>query len=107
MSSAAGSRAPVCGGRVTSEPTATDVTANPPDPEPRRGRRVSIPWLALIGIVLVLDIVAFVAFPQVSKEGAAECSFPACFIQNSLEFPAPHPVIDLAPGSPVDPAALV
>jgi F-type H+-transporting ATPase subunit a len=93
---------------VTSEPTATDVAATP-EPEPARpGRRVSVPWLALIGIVLVLDIFAFVAFPQVSKEeGVTECAFPACFIQNSLEFPAPHPVIDFAPGSPVDPAALV
>jgi F-type H+-transporting ATPase subunit a len=92
---------------VTSEPTATDVAATP-DPEPaRRGRRVSVPWLALIGVVLVLDIFAFVAFPQVSKEGAAECAFPACFITNSLEFPAPHPVFDLDPANPVDAAALV
>jgi F-type H+-transporting ATPase subunit a len=92
---------------VTSEPTATDVAATP-DPEPaKRGRRVSVPWLALIGVVLLLDIFAFVAFPQVSKEGAAECAFPACFIQNSLEFPAPHPVIDLDPSTAVDPAALI
>ena len=93
---------------MTSEPTATDVAATP-EPEPARtGRRVSVPWLALIGIVLVLDIFAFVAFPQVSKEeGVTECAFPACFIQNSLEFPEPHPVIDFAPDSPVDPAALV
>jgi F-type H+-transporting ATPase subunit a len=93
---------------VTTEQTATDVAATPdPDTTPRRGRRVSVPWLALIGIVFVLDIVAFVAFPQVSKEGAADCPFPACFIQNSLEFPAPHPVIDLDANNPVDPAALV
>ena len=83
---------------MTSEPTATDVTANPPDPEPRRGRRVSIPWLALIGIVLVLDIVAFVAFPQTSRENPGEaCAFPACFITNALEFPAAGTVIDFDP----------
>jgi F-type H+-transporting ATPase subunit a len=94
---------------VTSEPTATKVAATPePEPEPaRRGRRVSVPWLALIGAVLLLDIFAFVAFPQVDKNGAAECAFPACFIQNSLEFPAPHPVIDFDTSTAVDPAALI
>jgi F-type H+-transporting ATPase subunit a len=95
---------------VTSEPHANDGAPTPDaDDAPRRGRRVSVPWLALIGIVLLLDIFAFVAFPQVKKdaEPGAECAFPACFIENSLEFPAPHPVIDLDPATHVDPAALV
>jgi F-type H+-transporting ATPase subunit a len=83
-----------------------------PQPEPTvpsrsRARGLSFRWFALIGIVLLVDIAAFVVFPQTSKEGTADCPFPACFIQNALEFPAPHTVIDLAPDQPVDPGALI
>ncbi|MBA2382656.1 MAG: F0F1 ATP synthase subunit A [Chloroflexi bacterium] len=88
---------------MSSEQLATDGVAAAPepavDPERKPGRRLSPPWLALIGLVVVLDILAFVAFPQISKAGAADCAFPACFIENSLEFPAPHTVIDLG-GTP-------
>ena len=78
------------------DPAATEV-------QPRR-RRLSVPWLGLILVVLALDIVAFVAFPQVNKDNPGEsCAFPACFITNALEFPAPGPVIALtdapAPGA--------
>jgi F-type H+-transporting ATPase subunit a len=96
---------------VSSDQVATDEVAGAPDaapaPEPKPGRRIAPRWLILVALVIVLDVIAFVAFPQVSKTGEAECAFPACFIENSLEFPAPHPVLDLAPSSPVDPAALV
>jgi F-type H+-transporting ATPase subunit a len=92
---------------VTSEQDATGSVAPAQTPEPARRRSVASVltsrWLALVGIVLVLDIFAFVAFPQSPKDptSGTECSFPACFIENSLEFPAPHTVIDLAPNSPV------
>ncbi len=96
---------------MSSDQVATDEVAGAPDaapaPEPKPGRRIAPRWLILVALVIVLDVIAFVAFPQVSKTGEAECAFPACFIENSLEFPAPHPVLDLAPSSPVDPAALV
>ena len=96
---------------MSSEQVATDVVAGDseaaPSPERKPGRRVAPRWLALIGLVVVLDVVAFVAFPQVAKSGAADCPFPACFIENGLEFPAPHSVIDLAPSSPVSPTDLV
>ncbi len=77
------------------DPAATEV-------QPRR-RRISVPWLGLILVVLALDIVAFVAFPQANKDAPGEsCAFPACFITNALEFPAPANVIALtnapAPG---------
>jgi F-type H+-transporting ATPase subunit a len=90
-------------GALSSEQVATDTVAGDseaaPTPERKPGRRLSPRWLGLIAAVIVLDIVAFVAFPQVPKEGAAgdACAFPACFIENSLEFPAPHDVLDLAP----------
>jgi F-type H+-transporting ATPase subunit a len=96
---------------VSSEQVATDqvAEASGPAPAPGRtsGRRPPPRWLALIGVVILLDIIAFVAFPQVAKDGAAECAFPACFIENSLEFPAPHAVVDLAPSSPVSPTDLI
>jgi F-type H+-transporting ATPase subunit a len=89
---------------VSSEQVATDVVAAGPEPTPAPsrsgGRRLSRRWLALIGAVIVVDILAFVAFPPYPKGGTPgeACGFPACFIESSLEFPAPHTVIDLAPG---------
>ncbi|TAL07010.1 MAG: F0F1 ATP synthase subunit A [Chloroflexota bacterium] len=64
--------------------------------------------LVVIAVVLV-DVVAFLAFPPFPKHGAPgdECSFPVCFIESSLEFPAPATVIDLAPESAPEPGALV
>ena len=90
---------------MTSEPRATAAVAEPPStpppPEPRSGRRLSVGWVALLGLVVLLDIVAFVAFPQSPRDGAPgdTCAFPACFIENALEFPAPHTIVDLAPAS--------
>ena len=89
---------------MSSEQVATDVVAAGPEPTPAPtragGRRLSRPWLALIGAVVLVDILAFVAFPPYPKGGTPgeACGFPACFIESSLEFPAPHTVIDLAPG---------
>jgi F-type H+-transporting ATPase subunit a len=52
-------------------------------------------WIGLLVLVLIVDALAFVAFPQHPKDTSAgtECAFPACFIANSLEFPAPHSVL--------------
>jgi F-type H+-transporting ATPase subunit a len=89
---------------VSSEQVATDVVAAGPEPTPAPtrsgGRRLSQRWLILIGAVILVDILAFVAFPPYPKGGTPgdSCGFPACFIESSLEFPAPHTVIDLAPG---------
>jgi len=98
---------------VSSEQVATDVVAEPsgttPAPESTSGRRLSSRWLALIGAVILVDIAAFVLFPPFPKDGAPgdACAFPACFIESSLEFPAPHVVLDLAPDSAPPAADLV
>jgi F-type H+-transporting ATPase subunit a len=99
---------------VSSEQAATDVvaTASGPTPAPARsgGRRIAPRWLLLVAAVVVVDILAFVAFPPYPKGGnpGDACAFPACFIESSLEFPAPHDVIDLAPdANPPDVAPLV
>ena len=93
---------------MSSEQVATDPVADPEVPAKRR-RMPSSRWLALIVAVIALDVVAFVAFPPYPRGGAPgdPCAFPACVIQSGLEFPAPHNVIDLAPGAESDPAALV
>jgi F-type H+-transporting ATPase subunit a len=93
---------------VSSEQVATDMVAqgSAPDsgagtgPTPRAGRGISR-WLLLIGAVVVLDIAALFLFPPFPKGGQPgdACSFPACFIESTLEFPAVHTVIDLAPDS--------
>ena len=88
------------------DPVATEGVANPPAPTKRR--RLSPKWLALIGGVLVVDAIAFVAFPPPNKENPGEpCAFPVCFITGSLEFPAPHNVIDFAPESAAAAGGLV
>jgi F-type H+-transporting ATPase subunit a len=72
-----------------------------PPAESSSGRGLSYRWFALIGIVLLLDIVAFIAFPQHPKDTSTgtDCAFPACFIENSLEFPAPGTVVDFDPAN--------
>jgi F-type H+-transporting ATPase subunit a len=87
---------------VSSDPIATDATASPaPEPAdaPRRGRGLRF-WLLLIAAVIAIDVAAFVITPPFNKADPSQpCVFPACFISNSLEFPAPRTVIDLAPDS--------
>jgi F-type H+-transporting ATPase subunit a len=90
---------------VSSDPIATVATADAPTRRGRSGTR----WLVLIAAVIALDALAFVVTPPFPKGGSPgqACDFPVCFIESTLEFPAPHTVIDLAPGTAVDAAALV
>jgi F-type H+-transporting ATPase subunit a len=56
----------------------------------------------LIGLVLVGNIVAFILVPPFPREGQPgdACDFPVCFINGTLEFPAPHTII--GPHAPAD-----
>jgi F-type H+-transporting ATPase subunit a len=71
------------------------------EPTPRR-RGLSPRWLALIGLVIIGNIVAFLLVPPFPRGGAPgeACAFPVCFINGTLEFPAPHTVI--GPHAPAD-----
>jgi F-type H+-transporting ATPase subunit a len=91
--------------RVTSEQdaigeVAEETVAEETAPEPRRGRGLSSRWFLIIGLVIVGNIAAFILFPPVPAEGEPgdACPFPACYIEGTLEFPAPHTVI--GPESP-------
>ncbi|MDX6586722.1 MAG: F-type H+-transporting ATPase subunit a [Solirubrobacterales bacterium] len=95
---------------MSSEQAATDPVAEPSgaaqSPGSKSGRGLRR-WFLLIAAVIVVDIVAFMLFPPTPKEAApgTPCPFPACFIESSLEFPAPHTVLDLAPVAVEDPSA--
>jgi F-type H+-transporting ATPase subunit a len=78
---------------VSSDQLAADTVA-----APRKSSRNR--WLLLIAAVVVLDIAAVIAFPPPNKDNPGQpCAFPACFITGTLEFPAPHTVIDLDPAN--------
>lgn len=84
---------------MSSEPIATDVVAEPsgptPAPEKRSGGGLRNRFLLLIAAVILVDIAAFALFPPFPKGGVPgePCSFPVCFIESTLHFPAPHTVI--------------
>ena len=72
-----------------------------PEPTPKR-RGLSTRWLLLIGLVIIGNIVAFILVPPFPREGSPgeACAFPVCFINGTLEFPAPPTVI--GPHAPAD-----
>lgn len=86
-----------------------EPTGAAPTPVRSSGRRLPSKWLALIAAVVVIDVVAFLLVPPFPKGGAPgdPCAFPACFIESSLEFPAPHTVLDLSPASAPAASALI
>ena len=97
---------------MSSEQVATDAVATPGTPDAPDGtsrRRRWLPALILIGAVILLDLVAYVAFPPFPKDGAPgdACAFPECFIISTLEFPAVHSVVDFDPGHAPGPDQLV
>jgi F-type H+-transporting ATPase subunit a len=79
---------------VTSEQDMTEERAPSPAATPSRGRGLSSRWFLLIGGILVFNIVAFILVPPFPREGAPgdDCAFPVCFIDGTLEFPAPHTI---------------
>jgi F-type H+-transporting ATPase subunit a len=59
-------------------------------------------WLLIIGAVILVDVLAFIFFPPFPAGGepGQPCPYPACFINGTLEFPAPHTVF--GPSAPAD-----
>ncbi len=83
------------------QPATEDVAPVPEAPSPPAKRGLSQRWFLIIGAVIVANIAAFILFPPFPKEGepGQACPYPACFIEGTLEFPAPHVVWDFAPES--------
>jgi F-type H+-transporting ATPase subunit a len=77
----------------TGEPT-TD--RQPPRPLVRRiGARTVI--FAVLVLVVIVDAFAFIVFPPFPPgEPGAPCAFPICFINGTLEYPAPHVLVNFA-----------
>jgi F-type H+-transporting ATPase subunit a len=67
------------------------------DAPAKRGRRID--FRLLIPAVIALNVLAYLFVPPFPKGEAAgsACDFPVCFINGTLEFPAPHVVLDLDP----------
>ena len=86
---------------MTSEQAVTEPVTEAPHSAPTPKRSSRNRWLLLIVAVIVIDVAAYILVPPFPKDGAPgdACSFPACFIESSLEFPAVHTVIDFAPES--------
>jgi F-type H+-transporting ATPase subunit a len=63
----------------------------------------------LLVAVIVLDVLALLFVPPFPKGGTPgeNCAYPICFINGTLEFPPPHPVIDLDPNSELGTGQLV
>ena len=84
------------------EQSASEEVAPAPEIPAKRARGgVSQRWFLIIGAVIVANIAAYILFPPFPKGGepGQECAYPACFINGTLEFPAPHVVWDFAPES--------
>ncbi|MFL5777758.1 MAG: F0F1 ATP synthase subunit A [Chloroflexota bacterium] len=92
---------------VTTEPVGQ--TTEPEPAAPKGGLGLSSRWFALIGAVIVFDILAFIVAPPFPKGGAAgeSCPYPLCFINGTLEFPAPHVVYDFDPATAPPASALI
>ena len=92
---------------MSSEPVETAAVAETPAQEPRSRRGLSSRWFLLIGGVIVFNIIALILVPPFPKGGSPgdECVYPVCFINGTLEFPAPH--IVWAPAGTAPPPDLI
>jgi F-type H+-transporting ATPase subunit a len=90
---------------VSSEQVVTPEVAEAPAAQPASRRGLSQRWFTLIGAVILLNIVAVILVPPFPKGGVPgdPCPYPVCFINGTLEFPAPQVVLPLtdapAPGA--------
>jgi len=76
---------------VSSDQPAISAVTEPAAPETPRRRRSWL-WYLVPGI-LIFDVLVFLFVPPYAPGApGAECSFPVCFINGNLEFPAPHTV---------------
>jgi F-type H+-transporting ATPase subunit a len=94
---------------VSSEQVVTPEAAEAPAPPPKPGRGLSQRWFTLIGAIILLNIVAVILVPPFPKGGAPgqDCPYPVCYIQGTLEFPAPETIVSLTSAPPPGPTELI
>ena len=74
---------------MSSEQVATETVETQPEGPASRGGRTK--WLLILGLAIAVNVVAYILVPPFDKEHPeAACAFPACFINGTLEFPAPY-----------------
>jgi F-type H+-transporting ATPase subunit a len=77
--------------QAAQRPADSDMASDTPETPKRRLSPKGLA-VALIAIMLIIDVVAFIfvpPFPAEGKPGDA-CAFPVCYIEGTLEFPTPH-----------------
>ena len=79
---------------MTSEQQAADLVVEPTVEEPPRRSNTQRNLILLIVAILVVNVVAIILVPPFPKEGQPgdACAYPVCFINGTLELPAPHTV---------------
>ena len=85
---------------MSSEQDVTPEVAEATAPPPKQGRGLSSRWFLIIGAIIVFNIVALILVPPFPKGGnpGDDCAYPVCYINGTLEFPAPH-VVWAPPGT--------
>lgn len=84
---------------MSSEPVAAETVETQPEQPAARGGRTK--WLLILGLAIAVNVVAYILVPPFDKEHPeAACAFPACFINGTLEFPAPRTIV--GPHAPAD-----
>ena len=81
--------------------------AETPAPQPKSKGGLSSRWFLIIGAVIVFNIIALILAPPFPKEVDGQpgqpgqpCAFPVCFIEGTLEFPAPEVIWHPADSTP-------
>jgi F-type H+-transporting ATPase subunit a len=79
---------------VTSEQQATEPVVESPVEEPPRRSNTRRNLIVLVAAIVVVNVVALIVAPPFPREGhpGEACAYPVCFIEGTLEFPAPHTV---------------
>jgi F-type H+-transporting ATPase subunit a len=81
---------------VTSvEPATTEIPAT------TAGRSRKANWLIIAALVVLANVAAFIIAPPFDPgDPGAACTYPVCFINGTLEFPAPHVVYPVGHHAP-------
>ncbi|MGZ9276500.1 MAG: F0F1 ATP synthase subunit A [Candidatus Limnocylindrales bacterium] len=67
------------------------------------GRSRKVTWLLIVGLVVLANVAAFIIAPPFDPRPANPgdpCAYPVCFINGTLEFPAPHVVFPVGHHTP-------